>query len=713
MKRLHLLILRSFIGPFVLIFFIVLFVLLMQFLWRYIDELIGKGLESKTILEFLLYTSATLVPMALPLSILMSSLMTFGNLGENYELTAIKASGISLQKVMRPLILSVFLISIGAFFFANEVLPYANLQMRSLLYDIRQQRPEFQLKPGEFNSLITGYSIRIDSKDPKTNLMYGVQIYDHTEGKGNVSVVIADSGSILMTDDKRNLIMTLYSGHSYNELQEENRPKRTRSYPHRYDNFEKQEILIELTEFDFERTDQNLFRNHYAMQDLRQLTYNTDSLKQAIDQKENEIYLQLSRYNLFKKRQKTDSKYRPAPKLSSITKAELEDLRDTGSDQYDDEQKIENSEEQVTGNPDTTLPVPQDEVDTTTASPPEMELAEIPTIDTDSVLNLLTLNEKKRISLTALNNARTSKNIVTNTLQNIDYKIHSLRRHEIEWQRKFTIAFACMLFLFIGAPLGAIIRKGGLGLPLVLSVLFFILYYILSLTGEKLVRESIVTDYQGMWMTSAIFAVTGGFLTYQATTDSSMLNIDTYLNFLKRLFGQRYNVVDKLSVTANIDTSTKAKIGHIKSSLVTLQDNVNHVLEQRKNENQLSKISQTLLSVYSLAIDDNLVHFEKYYNNSFRIIINHPVFHNSNIRGKVYQFPSFNSYDYIDKGWKKVLRITLACTPALVLVWIREAIKRYFLLAKLKKVQELIPELLSLLNINFPENIDENTSTLQ
>ncbi|MFN8207929.1 MAG: LptF/LptG family permease [Bacteroidales bacterium] len=214
MKRLHLFVLRSFLGPLLLTFFIVIFLLLMQFLWKYIDVLAGKGLSAGIIAELLLYTSASLVPMALPLAILLAALMTFGNLGENYELTAIKSAGISLQRIMAPLTVLIAIISLLAFFFSNNVIPFSNLTMKSLIYDISQKRPSFQITEGVFYNGIEGYSIKIGRRDSKTNILYDIKIYDHTEGagKGNASVTIADSGFMKMTADS-NLIFTLYHGY--------------------------------------------------------------------------------------------------------------------------------------------------------------------------------------------------------------------------------------------------------------------------------------------------------------------------------------------------------------------------------------------------------------------------------------------------------------------------------------------------------------------
>ena len=472
MKKLYLLILRTFFGPFFLIFFIVLFVLLIQFLWRYIDELVGKGLDTQTIGELLLYTSASLVPMALPLSILMSSLMTFGNLGERYELTAIKASGISLQKILRPLVILVFFISIGAFFFANDVLPYANLQMRSLLYDIRQQRPELQIKPGEFNNLIDGYSIRVGSKDPRTSVLYDVTIYDHTGGKGNTSIVLADSGTMTITENDKYFIIKLFNGHSYNELFDSKKPRKKRSYPHRFDTFDEQQIVIELTGFGLQRTDQSLFKSHYSMLNLTQLTASQDSLGQEIEQKQEQMYKTLVHSNYFKKRRQGAA----AKKTKSSKPTENQDPKKIKS--------IAAQSELEKVSKDTTQKTPT--VKDSALSQVPTELAdEVKQVNIDSIYNLLTITEQTRITNSAVSYARTAKNLIENSKQSLNLRLSTFEDLKIEWHRKFTISFACLLFMFIGAPLGAIIRKGGLGLPLVISVVFFILYYILFSGGRK------------------------------------------------------------------------------------------------------------------------------------------------------------------------------------------------------------------------------------
>jgi len=451
----------------------------MQFLWKYIDDLVGKGLEVKIIAELLFYFSVSFVPMALPLAILLSSLMTFGNLGENNELLAIKSAGISLQRIMFPLILLTLIMSIGAFFFSNNILPYTNLKSRSLLYDIAHQKPELQIKEGIFYNGIEGYSIRITEKNHKTNLLKKIKIYDHKARSGNVHVTIADSGYMKMTADTMNLIITLYNGYSYEEMQIKKKRRHEKTYPQQRNRFDEQVIVTKLSGFGLNRTDEQLFKNNYQMMNLKQLSTAEDSLKRILEKKSTTFAGNLLQSHYFKQIKKPVD-------------------RDTFFDESEIEKNI--------------------------------------TFDLhESLRNLSKMEQIGALSL-ALNFARTSKNYISTSERNYTSNIRHLRRHEIEWQRKLTLSFACFVFFFIGAPLGSIIRKGGLGMPTVVSVLFFILYYVLSMSCEKFVREDVLPAFEGMWTSPFILLALGIFLTYKATTDSVILNIDTYLTFFKKYF---------------------------------------------------------------------------------------------------------------------------------------------------------------------------------
>ena len=482
-KKLYKLVFGTFIGPFVLTFFIVIFVLLMQFLWKYIDELVGKGLDTDIVLELLLYTSASLVPMALPLAMLLSSIMTFGNLAEHNELLAFKTAGIPLQTIMRPIIVFAIIVTLFAFFFSNHILPFANLQMRSLLFDISRQNPELSIKTGVFDNTLDGYSIRIEHKDPKTNLLKDIRIYDHTSQQGNTTVTIADSGYMQMTADERNLIITLYNGYTYIEMQKERRgARKDRTFPARRDRFSEQQMIIQLSDIGLQRTDQNLFKSSFHMMNLKQLTYVQDSIIEQI---------QINQSNLFQILQKSS---------------------------------YSNSKPHMIKNPD------QDTI------PYE---GKVITLDFEEIFYNSDRDQQTQTVEEAINLARNNLNNVMMSFQTVDNQIRRLRRFQIEIHRKFTLAIACFFFFFIGAPLGAIIRKGGLGMPVVVSVLFFILYYVVSLFGEKFVRESVISPFAGMWFSTFLLFPVSFFLTFKAATDSTIMQIETYFKFLKKIFGKQ------------------------------------------------------------------------------------------------------------------------------------------------------------------------------
>jgi lipopolysaccharide export system permease protein len=555
----------SFLGPFVMTFFIVLFLLLMQFLWRYIEDLVGKGLEFNIIGELLLYASSGLVPLALPLAILLSSLMTFGNMGEFYELTAIKASGISLRRIMMPVVIMVVFISAGAFFFSNNVLPITNLKMKSLLFDVRQQRPEVQITSGVFYNGLDNYSIRVNKKDPVTNLLYDIKIYDHSGNRGNIDVTVADSGRMKMTADRRNMIITLWNGYKYTEVTE-GRRKKNRNYPHRLIKFGEQSIIIEMTGFELSRTDESIFKNSYQMLNITQLKKAGDSIKKELSVRSREFYNSLLRNNFFKltgKPQTTNinsnSIFYSNTANGSLAAVNRMTIAGSAANSAADRNKaaaVKNTtvtevaarkaaaKRAAIQNRTDLEPGSVTPVDTFTLADPDfIKKPRKKVKNFDSLFTSFNLQEKQNIIRTATTYISMTQYLVMSTASNMVYETRLLRRHEIEWHRKFTLAFACLIFLFIGAPLGAIIRKGGLGLPTVISTLLFILYYIVSLTGEKFVRESVLPGFEGMWLSSFVLIIAGVFLTYQATNDSAILNIDTYLNWVREKAGLRKGIL--------------------------------------------------------------------------------------------------------------------------------------------------------------------------
>lgn len=476
MKTLHSFILRSYIGPLSMTFFITLFILVMQFLWRYIDELVGKGLEFGVIAQLLFYATLQMVPMALPLAILLASLMTFGSLGENYELTALKSAGISLPRIMMPLIILTFAMSYGAYKFNNNVLPYINLKLYSLLFDVKQARPELEIKEKTFYSGIDGFTIKVEKKDVKADMLHKLMIYDQRVNTSSAgSVTIADSGRIKIDMGKSAAILTLYNGISYSEkVLDEKKRGTTNKQNFREDHFREQRANITLLGMDFNRTDEGLFKHNDKMKNIDQLTKDRDSLLNVKTKLINDT-----------KRKSNDFYF-----LSWI---------------YN--QKI-------------TKKLPKDTIN--------LNFNASTVVNPDSLFNTATKNVKKSTITTAIQNARNAKQSLDEQTNQFEAENKKIIMHTIEWHRKFTLSVACIIFFFIGAPLGAIIRKGGLGMPVVVSILFFIVYFVIDTFGNKMAREAIWDVPYGMWLSSALLMPIGIFLTYKSATDSTLLNADVY-----------------------------------------------------------------------------------------------------------------------------------------------------------------------------------------
>ena len=488
-KKVDSFVLKSFIGPLVFTFFIVLIILILQFLWMYVDELAGKGLEVKVVAELIYHFTLTFVPMALPLAILLASLMTFGNMGEFSELSALKASGIPLQRIMRPLVLLLGILAIVSFFFSNNVLPYSTNKARTLLWDIRRKKPDINIQAGTFYNGVPDFSIKITKKNPQTSLMEGLIIYDHRDRRGNIAVTLADSGYMKLTKDESGLSMTLYNGNSYNEMEEKKAGSSSRTYPSRKDTFKEQTIVIPLTGFDLDRSEEGLFKSNAAMQNISKLTSTIDSLNNKFDEK---VDIQFNEFN---------------------------------------NSKIYNEKNYIPGNV-----VRSDVPDT---------LKKIPKFDARGLFDSLTVIEKRTVLAKAIEDLKDGTSFLTQKNESLHYDIKTIKRYEAEWNKKLTMSFACLVFFFIGAPLGAIIRKGGLGTPAVISIFFFVVYYVISISGQKLVEEDVVGTFAGMWAASYILLPIGIFLTYKATTDSVIMNIDTYLMFFKKIKNFIYRIFKK------------------------------------------------------------------------------------------------------------------------------------------------------------------------
>lgn len=479
MKRLHLYVIKSFMGPFFMTFFIVVFVLLMQFLWRYVGDLVGKGLDLSVLGEMLFYASFGVLPYAFPLAMLLASIMTFGSLGENYELVAMKSAGISLFRIMMPLTVIAAIISALAFYVSNNILPKTNLKFTTLMVSVKQQRPELVLQEGVFTNEIDGYSIKVGHKNKKTNVLYDLLIYDHTQNKPNESVTVADSGFLKITEDKQYMVLNLYNGINYSEEQPTER-KDINKRPFRRDKFDEQTIRVKVNNFEFNRRDEGIYKNMYRMLTINQLSLMLDTL----DEK---FYDQVRGYLIQIDINPTISRH-----VYNLTT-----LNDT-------------LKQKDFGKPDSIFVF-------------------------DDYFKGIDKWVKAEIAMAALDRARSNMQNLNLYQGQITERKRHINKYDMERHRKFTLSIAVFIFFFVGAPLGAIIRKGGLGMPVVVSILLFIAYYIVSMTGEKSAREDVWQMVTGMWFSTFIFFPIGVWLSYMAGTDSAIMSSEAYIKLLNKI----------------------------------------------------------------------------------------------------------------------------------------------------------------------------------
>ncbi|MBE7177976.1 MAG: LptF/LptG family permease [Mucilaginibacter polytrichastri] len=470
MKKVHILILKAFIRPFIVTFFIVMFVLLMLFLFKYIDDLIGKGFEWYVILELMMYASATNVAMALPLSVLLSSIMTYGSLGENYELVAIKAAGISLRRAMYPMFVLITLLAISAFVFSDYMLPVANLKYYSLLYDARQAKAAFLIQDGIFNNSIENYSIKVQKKEADGKTLKNVVIYQKDPMTAMNNIVFAKEGTMFRTQNDKFLVLRLKDGVRYEERQAE-RTYNPRQQFIRF-RFKETEQKFDLSSFGIKRTPENEFKDATQMLNLKQLQHFEDSVGMRAKKTEARYAISTMSYMRYFQCAK-----KPDRKITTLT----------GND----------------------------------------------------VLKTIRPSDHMNALSNAVNEARSIKDFLSPKA--LEYKdTHKmLRRYGIEYEKKFTFSVACLVLFLIGAPLGAIIRKGGLGLPVVISVIFFLIYHIISTIGEKAAKEGDWPVPVGMWIAIAVLTPLGLFLSYKAATDSVIFDIEIYKQFFQKFF-QRF-----------------------------------------------------------------------------------------------------------------------------------------------------------------------------
>lgn len=484
-KKLYTFMLQTFIPQLCMTFLICLFILMMQFVFRYINDLVGKGLSLDMLAELFFYAALSFVPMALPLAILLASLMTFGNLGEHVELTALKSSGISLLRVMSPLFILIVAIAVGAFFFQNDVIPKTQVKMWTLLFSARQKSMSLDITEGTVNTQIPGFNIYVKHKDSNTDMLYDMIIYDVSSGVSYPRIVSADSGKLSMTQDKKHILLKLYHGNWYEDLAQGNGGGTSDfgNEMYRRETYHDKDILIPY-DATFTKMDDNLMKSQYIGKDMKELRHSIDSIRARLDSVGEQLGTEI---------------IASPPCGTPSQRMKFNDTRATRA--------------------------------------PVKPVAVKKTVDIDSLLRAIGPAEKRAIVSHALDAA-------TSAMQETGFRAYTqaddfknLRRHQIELQKKFTLSLACLIFFFIGAPLGAIIRKGGFGTPIVISVILFIIYYIIDNTGYKLARDGHWPVWQGIWLSSAVLLPLGVFLTYKAVNDSAVFHADAYRNFFRRLLG--------------------------------------------------------------------------------------------------------------------------------------------------------------------------------
>ncbi len=564
MKKIDFLIIKSFIGPFIVTFFIALFVLIMQFLWKYIDDLVGKGLEMSVIGELIFFMSASIVPLALPIAILLSSIMTFGQLGEHYELVSLKSAGISLVRFMMPLLVTAIILSGASFAFANYVLPVANMKFAALLYSVTKQKPALNIRPGEFYNGIEGYVIRVASKAEDNRTVFNVKIHDHTDKRGNINVLLADKGEMYTTPGDSALIFKLFNGTRY---EEPNANKRSANAKKEFirTHFEEYEMTIDLANLEFQKTDEALFRNNQRMLNVKQLLTAVDSMENRMTDRHQNFYSNMKPHFAFikdtsffnpNKKLKQDTakkeptkstvikigetsgqkaaKERARQKVILAEKAKKRLLDKTNASKDKDKLANNKTKPKTSGNKQKTTPPKKPEVfmskEELLAISPFLGTVELPKARISS------------ISKRATNLARNVKSYSRVSERQNTSDTKKINRYMIEVHAKMTLSLACLVLFLIGAPLGAIIRKGGLGMPMVLAILFFTIYHVISTMGKKFAEETVMSPFAGIWLSTFILVPLGIFLIYKATNDSQIFNARAYSDFFKQI-GRKLKLV--------------------------------------------------------------------------------------------------------------------------------------------------------------------------
>lgn len=541
-KKLDIFVLKSFLMLFAGTFFICLFIFMMQFLWKYVDEMVGKGLEISILAQFFFYSGLTLIPVSLPLAILLAALMTFGNFGERFELLSMKAAGIPLLRIIRPLIIFCAMLGCISFYFQNVIAPKAQLKLLTLLVSMKQTSPELDIPEGVFYSDIEGYNIYVKHKDRETGIMKDLLIYDLSDGFENAHIIWASEGKMEMTEDKKHLYLHLYRGEQFENLKSQSID--SKNVPYRRETFREKHLMIE---FDggFDMVDGSYLSDRSDSKDMVAIDRSIDSLNFRADSIGRSMYKQIK-----------------VQTYKTITVSKKDSIR-------------------IASN-------------------------ELPSlINTDSLLATYSLAQKSEI----VNNSSQTVSRLSmeweqkgKQMKDTDKKIRS---HQADWHKKFTLSISCLIFFFIGAPLGAIIRKGGLGLPVVISVIIFVLYYIIDSGSTRVAKSGEMNMILGVWMSTLVLTPIGAFFTYKSNKDSIVFNLEVYTNFFRWLFGLRasrhiykkeviINDPDYAKVAGNLPALTEQCQDYLNKHRLGSAPNYYRIFTNDGPDNAIAEISEQL-----------------------------------------------------------------------------------------------------------------------
>ena len=550
-RRLDIFVVKNFLTLFAGTFCISLFVVMMQFLWRYVDELIGKGLSMMILAKFLFYSGETLVPMALPLAILLASLISFGNMGERLELLSMKAAGIPLIRVLRPLIFVNILLAFASFYFQNNIAPRSEIKLRQLLFSMRAKSPELDIPEGVFYDGIQGVNMYVKHKDKKTGMLYDMIIYNLKDGINNAHIILADSGRLITSYDKRNLVLHLYNGEQFENLN--GAALQAKNVPYRRETFVKKDIIIDF-DMNFNLVEEATFKDNERAKDIAHLMTSVDSLTAYYDSVGHVFYDEMRCSSLF---------------FANTSQARRRNF-ETG--------RVES----IT--PATITHIAND------------------TIVIDSIYNRLPASVKQRVIFAAIQKTSIMQNESQYRTDVMEYGSYKIRRHWMAFWQKLTVSLSCLLFFFIGAPLGAIIRKGGLGLPVVISVIIFILYYIVDNTCMKMGRDGVWPVWLGMWISSFVMAPIGVFFTVKSNNDSVVFNRDSYVAFIRKIGGIRLkrHISLKEVIINDPDYAT----------ISTILDNIIAQSIDYRNKHKIFRLKEILSIVFTKKRDEQIQHID-------------------------------------------------------------------------------------------------------